>query len=268
MSGRSNKFKSSQFKYGKEDPTSKGRLTSSVEYGEKLYSPPHSNISKLEIDIDKLKKNIEHLAQHEDVLIEKLSSDLIIIFEVVSKDMVKMYNGEIDLYNQVVNDTVLKCFKTQNARPKTVGSYFVGCSAKHNNSNNLSCSASCINSLPHLENKSCDDLVLVYTPSKIIKALNNPSNPTTAQIYIEEPGKFTGFSTSDVAAFKSRKITTIIVIKGTEQTTYKVDELPMSSQPTSSNSGWVALGIILFLLIAGGIGYVAVKGNNIHFMDL
>lgn len=262
MSGRSNrriKVQPTQV----EEGTQKGRVSS--EYGEKIYSPPHSDLS-VEIDKEALERDIVTLSKHADVLIEKLPKNMMGTFERVAKNMTHVYERDSELYTYLIRDVVSKNFQTKEPKPRTVGAYFVGCSNNHSSHPNLTCSPSCVASLPHNNSGKCDELVLIYTPTKIIKALNSPHKPTSAQMYIEDPSKFNGFTTSDIKALQDYGITHVTVING-KLTTYRTEDLPVENQ-SSSNGGWIFLGILLFLIAAGGLGYVAYKGNMFNVMEV
>lgn len=248
----------------------KGKLRPSSEYGE-LVTPSSRVIGKTGKVVvnERIKQSINDLVPHAHEYIEELNPQVGDKFRKLSEDLTYIYSNDPELYFYIVNDIVLKAFKdVKHPASRTVGGYFVGCSRKHNDSDNLACSASCIVALPHQESEPCGDLVLVYTKTRLFFALNEVGNADRALVHIECPN-FEGFYRSNIDSLRKKGIKQIAFLDwGKHKDFMNIDDLPTVTESSdASSAGWVLFAIALFLLALGGLGYLAVKGNVINIME-
>lgn len=169
MSGRrrftADKLKNgnSQLPLTSSDEIEKGFLKVSSVHGE-IMSLPSSSIGTTgqQVDEKKLRLMIRGLVPYSDEYIENLDPMRADTFRQLSENLTYIYSNDIKLYTNIIDKIVVEEFKNcGKPLPRTVGSYFVGCSPQHNNSEQLECSPGCIVGLPHQqEGRQCADLVL------------------------------------------------------------------------------------------------------------
>lgn len=179
------------------------------------------------------KDHLAELKKYSNTYINDLDPERTEIFKSVGESLRVLYGYPV--YDVIMKDVTDYFADVKDVKPGTVASFFVGCSNNTGFPYGIGCNPKCVSSLPPSNNNpelyTCNDSVLIYR-NNTLSFLNN-KNSSHAYIYVDYPNP-TGFTPDNIKQLQSYGITTVTLIYGNVDGTYRQvspTPLPLNSLP-------------------------------------
>lgn len=222
----------------------------------------HTSDKKFYLYRQRLLNTVRELHAYANVQITQLEEEQTKLLESTIEATRILYNSNV--LKKLILDDIQEIFKdVKNPTPGSVSAFFLACFNNDNFQGPLGCNPRCAASSLGCDTFNCADTILVYS-NRQFNALNDKQT-SHAYIYIESD-KFTAFQHKDVEQLKDAHISSVTLIYGNKNGTYReitykmsLDQLPTSNNTTTASSGTIVLIIIIMFII---LALVFLYGNG------